>query len=115
MMVLQFLGLAVSGTAILAGRRAAALGLWLASLVGTLALVAFAALIAMAGLLLLIQDAVGAGPEVERGGEIFGKACLLLFFCVVLANAVSTAAECGGGLCPDDPTRYEALDPWLGR
>lgn len=115
MMVLPLLGLAASGTAILAGRRAAALGPWLASLVGTLALVAFAALIAMAGLLLLIQDAVGAGPEVERGGEIFGKACLLLSLCVVLANAVSTAAECGGGLCPDDPTRYEALDPWLGR
>ena len=34
---------------------------------------------------------------------------------VVVANAVSTAAECGTGLCPDDPTRYEALDGWLGR
>ena len=32
---------------------------------------------------------------------------------VVVANAVSTAAECGTGLCPDDPTRYEALDAWL--
>jgi disulfide bond formation protein DsbB len=81
----------------------------------TLALVAFAALIALVGVLLLIQDVVGIEPKVQRGADAFGKACLLLFLCVALANAVSTAAECGGGLCQDDPTRYEALDTWLAR
>jgi hypothetical protein len=40
MMVLPFIGLAASGAAILMGRRGIAIGLWLASLVGTLALFA---------------------------------------------------------------------------
>ncbi|MGU3421806.1 DUF5993 family protein [Methylobacterium sp. D54C] len=40
MMVLPFVGFAGSAAAILSGRRGIALGLWLASLVGTLALFA---------------------------------------------------------------------------
>lgn len=40
MMVLQFIGLATSAAAILAGRRGIAIGLWLAALFGTLALFA---------------------------------------------------------------------------
>lgn len=38
MMVLPFVGFAGSAVAVLSGRRGLALGLWLASLVGTLAL-----------------------------------------------------------------------------
>jgi hypothetical protein len=40
MMVLPFVGLTASGAAILAGRRGLAIGLWLVSLVGILALFA---------------------------------------------------------------------------
>ncbi|MGU3668755.1 disulfide bond formation protein B [Methylobacterium sp. A49B] len=81
----------------------------------TLALIAFVALITVVGLLLLMQDGVRPETQVAHDGGAFGKACLALFVLIVLANAASTAAECGGGLCPDDPARYEALDAWLKR
>jgi len=81
----------------------------------TLALIAFAALIGAVAVLLLIADTGQHGSRAGEDAGIFGTACLLLFVGVILANAVSTAAECGTGLCPDDPTRYEALDAWLKR
>ncbi|MEG9525322.1 MAG: disulfide bond formation protein B [Hyphomicrobiales bacterium] len=81
----------------------------------TLALIAFVALIVGVSVLLLGDRVLRAEPRADGGAGRFGAACLLLFLGVVLANAVSTAAECGTGLCPDDPTRYEALDDWLGR
>jgi len=85
----------------------------------TLALIAFLALIGVVGVVLLAEGARQAdrqaGIQAERGAGLFGTACLSLFLCVVLANAVSTVAECGGGLCPDDPTGYEALDALLKR
>ena len=80
----------------------------------TLALITFVALIVGLGVLLLGDGVLRAELRADNGGAgRFGAACLLLFLGVVLANAVSTA-ECGTGLCPDDPTRYEALDSWLG-
>ncbi|MCJ2132538.1 disulfide bond formation protein B [Methylobacterium sp. J-026] len=79
----------------------------------TLALIAFVALIGAVGVLLLVGEALRPETRGQHDGWLFGKACLLLFLGIVLANAVSTAAECGGGLCPDDPTHYEALDAWL--
>ncbi|MDP4025275.1 disulfide bond formation protein B [Methylobacterium sp. NEAU 140] len=110
----------------------------------TLALIAFLALIVAAAALLLADGAFRAGAGAGawtgtgqagighvgtgRAGTVqagtagglagtgaLGWACLLLFLSVVLANALATAAECGGGLCPDDPVGYEALDAWLGR
>ena len=81
----------------------------------TLALIAFVGLIGAVGVLLLGDATLRAEPPAEPGAGPFGTLCLLLFLGVVLANAVSTVAECGGGLCPDDPTRYEALDAWLNR
>lgn len=81
----------------------------------TMALVAFVALIGAVGVLLLGDATLRAERPAEQGAGPFGTLCLLLFFGVVLANAVSTAAECGGGLCPDDPTGYQALDAWLNR
>lgn len=82
----------------------------------TLALIAFAAMIVGVGVLLLGNGAADrvSQDRVEEVGA-FGTACLLLFLSVILANAVSTVAECGAGLCPDDPSRYEALDDWLAR
>jgi len=83
----------------------------------TLALIAFVGLIVAAAVQLLLLD--GTFRTAERTGRepvgAFGRACLLLFLGVVLANALSTVAECGGGLCPDDPAGYEALDTWLKR
>lgn len=37
-----------------------------------------------------------------------------LFALIVLANAVSTVAECELGLCPDNPTSYELLNRGAG-
>ncbi|MGU3421805.1 disulfide bond formation protein B [Methylobacterium sp. D54C] len=82
----------------------------------TLALIAFVAMIAGVGVLLLADRSFEPDPCPTAAGSVaLGTASLLLFLGVGLANAVSTATECGGGLCPDDPTRYEALDSWLGR
>lgn len=82
----------------------------------TLALIGFMALIAGVGILLLADGTVARGTPAERGGSgTFGTACLLLFVGLSLTNAASTAAECGGGLCPDDPASYEALTDWLSR
>lgn len=82
----------------------------------TLALIGFVALIVAAAVLLLTDAAFAAEAPAGNGGVgPFGTACLLLFLGVVLANALSTVAECGAGLCPDDPSSYEALDQWLGR
>jgi hypothetical protein len=36
-----------------------------------------------------------------------GQVAVLLFLLLVLANAVLTFAECGLGLCPDNPTSYQ--------
>ena len=36
-----------------------------------------------------------------------GQAAVLLFLILVFANAVLTFAECGLGLCPDNPTSYQ--------
>ncbi|MCJ2017339.1 disulfide bond formation protein B [Methylobacterium sp. E-065] len=81
----------------------------------TLTLIAFVALIGAVAVLLLIADTDQPATPPGQGAGLFGTVCLLLFLGVTLANAVSTAAECGIGLCPDDPTRYEALDAWLAR
>lgn len=79
----------------------------------TLALMAFVAMSVGVGVLLLDDRILEPESRSLRGRSgPLGTACLLLFLGVVLANAVSTAAECGGGLCPDDPTRYEALESW---
>ncbi|WP_019907042.1 disulfide bond formation protein B [Methylobacterium sp. 77] len=45
----------------------------------------------------------------------FGLATVFLFLAVALANAGSTFAECGLGLCPDNPVSYEMIDRLLGR
>ena len=81
----------------------------------TLALIAFVALIGAVAVLLLIADSVRPAPLAGQRGGISGTACLLLFRGIILANEVSTTAECGTGPCPDDPTRYGATDPWLKR
>ncbi|MCJ2073880.1 disulfide bond formation protein B [Methylobacterium sp. J-030] len=81
----------------------------------TLALIGFVALIGAVAVLLVLADTPQPAARTGQLAGLFGMACLLLLLGVTLANALSTAAECGIGLCPDDPTRYEALDAWLNR
>lgn len=79
--------------------------------------IAFGGLIVAAAILCLFEaqfarpDRTGASARIGR----FGLASVLLFLAVTLANAGSTLAECGGGLCPDNPTRYEFWDSLFGR
>lgn len=42
-----------------------------------------------------------------------GLGLVALAFAVLMAfaNGVSTVAECGGGMCPDNPTSYQLLTP----
>lgn len=43
-------------------------------------------------------------------GRLLPALALGLFALLVLANALSTLAECGVGLCPDDPHGYRGID-----
>lgn len=78
------------------------------------ALIAFVGIIVAAALLCLWDSQFAAPPAPARSGA-FEAASVILFLAVTLANASSTLAECGGGLCPDNPTRYEYWDLLLGR
>lgn len=40
----------------------------------------------------------------------FATLAVALFFVMALANGVSTLAECGTSLCPDDPSSYEGYE-----
>lgn len=40
-----------------------------------------------------------------------GLVALAFAVLIAFANGVSTVAECGGGLCPDNPTSYQLLTP----
>ncbi len=49
----------------------------------------------------------------------FGIAMIVLALLLAFANGASTVIECGGGLCPDNPTTYQliqdgTLEPVLG-
>jgi disulfide bond formation protein DsbB len=74
----------------------------------TWALAGFVVMIAFAGVMLFIEAQFVEGVHDLRpsaGAQALGW----LFVLVVLANAVSTLAECGFGPCPDNPTGYELL------
>ena len=55
--------------------------------------------------MLLLGNGNGA---VRRTG--LGNLAVIVFAAMVLGNGFSTLAECGAGLCPDNPTNYVALD-----
>lgn len=81
------------------------------------ALIAFVGIIVATALLCLWDAQFADEPDRSGTGRIgaFGRVSTLLFLAVTLANAGSTVAECGGGLCPDNPTRYEYWDAFMGR
>jgi len=68
-----------------------------------------AALIVVGGAIMLLferQFSESARPE-RLGG--LALASFVVFTLLVLGNGVSTVLECGGGLCPDNPTDYLLL------
>src|SRR5436305_7319183 len=76
----------------------------------TWAFLGFSAVIVGSGLMLLVdrQFAAPAEPALVRGGGI-GYPAAILFAILAVLNLASTVAECGGGMCPDNPTSYEFL------
>jgi disulfide bond formation protein DsbB len=73
----------------------------------TWAFVLFAVVVAGAGLMLLLESQFS---DTRRDRSGLGRIAVGLFALVVLANGISTVLECGGGLCPDNPTSYQLLD-----
>ena len=79
----------------------------------TWAFVAAGAIVVGAALMLLSSRQFTPDLPVDGGlprGRTLGRIALLLFGFLVLGNALSTLAECGVGLCPDNPESYEAFD-----
>jgi disulfide bond formation protein DsbB len=78
----------------------------------TWAFALFALIIAGTAILLLFSrqfsDPESAGADTPRRGRLV-QVALILFALLALLNGLSTLAECGGGLCPDDPQGYEAF------
>ncbi|GJD39322.1 MULTISPECIES: disulfide bond formation protein B [Methylobacterium] len=65
----------------------------------------------------VLGQPTGTAPTVlpgTRAGAL-GLSVVLLFLVVALANAGSTFAECGFGLCPDNPVNYEMFDRLIAR
>ena len=77
------------------------------------AFVAFAIMVAAAGVMLLMERQFEPqdGRERLRGAA---AVAVYLFLAIALGNALSTFAECELGLCPDDPTAYQLFERWRG-
>ncbi|WP_180900144.1 disulfide bond formation protein B [Martelella soudanensis] len=63
--------------------------------------------------IMLVLGGFATAPARKLSG--LGLVAVVLFAAMALGNGVSTLAECGLGLCPDNPVSYEALDSLLGR
>lgn len=73
----------------------------------TWAFIGFAGIVLAAGAMLMPErqfDPAEGGRQRLRG---VAAVAVLLFLILALANAGSTLAECGLGLCPDDPAGYQ--------
>lgn len=76
----------------------------------TWAFVLFAVVVAGSGVMLLLESQFSDSRHGRGGRGALGGFAVGLFALMVLANGVSTVLECGGGLCPDNPTTYQLLD-----
>ncbi|WP_108662836.1 disulfide bond formation protein B [Acuticoccus kandeliae] len=76
------------------------------------AFVVFGVVVLGAGVMLVFQPPEGWGT---RFRSAFGTLATVLFFLVAFGNGLSTVAECGSGLCPDNPTSYETFDALMER
>jgi disulfide bond formation protein DsbB len=72
------------------------------------AFIVFALVITGAAVMLLFDRQFDAASE-PRWMQKLAMAMFVLVAVATLGNGVSTVLECGGGLCPDDPTSYELL------
>ena len=78
----------------------------------TWAFLLFVGMIAGASLMLMIMRQTG--DETRPTIPWIGSFAIGLFAALAVANVIGTTLECGGGVCPDDPTSYEYLDLLLG-
>ncbi|WP_174802294.1 disulfide bond formation protein B [Martelella limonii] len=71
------------------------------------------ALVILGSAVMLMLGGFSSGQRRRLSG--LGLAAVVVFMLASLGNGISTVAECGLGLCPDNPVSYEALDSLLGR
>ncbi|MFD0987150.1 disulfide bond formation protein B [Methyloligella solikamskensis] len=82
----------------------------------TWAFIVFCLIIAGTGVMLLFQRQFVGEPEVselvlmDMPTRRLAQTAFLFFALLAIANGVSTVAECGAGMCADNPTDYELLD-----
>lgn len=78
------------------------------------ALILFMVCIAGTSCLMLFDGQFDKGdngvPAQRRAFAPFGAVTIVLVLLLALANGASTVVECGGGLCPDNPTSYKLVD-----
>ncbi|MCF3934734.1 disulfide bond formation protein B [Acuticoccus sp. M5D2P5] len=78
----------------------------------TWAFIVFALVLVGAGIMLVFRPRPGIGGSFRSP---MGLLATVLFFLVAFGNGVSTLAECGTGLCPDNPTSYEGYEALMER
>lgn len=79
----------------------------------TWAFILFALIIAGAAGLLVFERQFSDPEYARTEARVHGRLAqfaLILFALLAVMNGLSTLAECGGGLCPDDPEGYEAFE-----
>ncbi|RXF74342.1 disulfide bond formation protein B [Hansschlegelia zhihuaiae] len=73
------------------------------------ALMLFVAIVVGSAAMLLADRQFAAEGPGTPAAPALGKGAVALFLFLVAANGISTFAECGGGMCPDNPTEYQLL------
>ncbi len=73
----------------------------------TWAFLVFSAMIVGCAVMLLFDEQFKTEATPGLATRRLDAAVFLLFVLLVVGNAFSTIAECGGGLCPDNPTTYQ--------
>ena len=74
------------------------------------AFVIFALCVAGSAFLLLFERQFAWAQEDLNEVGAFGGVMVALALLLALANGASTVVECGGGLCPANPTGYQLID-----
>jgi disulfide bond formation protein DsbB len=78
----------------------------------TWAFIGFAvAIVAIAAMLLFDGQFAGEKSPAEAEPAAFARAAVWLVIALAGLNVVATLLECGFAACPDDPVRYELLNP----
>lgn len=71
----------------------------------------FALIVGGAAMMLLFDRQFAGGETAEKKLSVWAGLVVLIFGLLAFGNGVSTAIECAGGLCPDNPTEYLLLKP----